>query len=87
MLKCLMQKLRTFRLSHPSQVTMDAMLKVHADDLQNMDADEHDALAEKRHGHKLRWPKNARVNCLPVGRSIEEVDAALAQITDRGIDR
>lgn len=82
-----MQKLRTFRLSHPSKATIAAMLKVHADDLQNLDVEELDALAAKHHGHKLHWPKHARVDALPVGRSMEEVDTALSKIADRGIER
>ena len=82
-----MHKLRTFRLSHPSKATIAAMLKVHADDLENMDAIEQDNLAAHTRKHKISWPKNARVDAYPVGRSIEEVDAALSHICERGIDR
>ena len=77
MLKCSMHKLRTFRLSHPSKVTIAAMLKAHADDLQHMDPEEHDALAARARGQKIGWPKHARVDGLPLGRTIEEVDHEL----------
>lgn len=82
-----MEKLHSFTLNPVTRENLRTSLNMDCDEQMRLDPEREIELVERSLGHPLTWNKSAKVDGLPVGRSIDEVDTALNAILDDGRTR